>query len=133
MCNDYPCGIRTQMAQGCCADVDNMMVHNDASHTCLPSCLPSMSVQVMRCVHEARQIANAPGAKVDSAQATEGDKQALRVKNWLPGSYSRCDSDTASFTTCVYSTQYVAVMRTGLLALVVLRGTCLFTKFARDW
>jgi len=41
--------------------------------------------QVMQCVREARRN-SAPEGKVDNDDATA---PALRVKNWLPGSYSR--------------------------------------------
>lgn len=46
----------------------------------------------MRCVHEARQISIARGAQMDGvhiATPVSGDDDALRVKNWLPGSYGR--------------------------------------------
>lgn len=54
--------------------------------------LLSSMAQVMRCVREARQN-SAPEGKVDNDEATAPadplDDEALGVKNWLPGSYSR--------------------------------------------
>lgn len=73
-------------------------VDMDVSVTVSHRACPLMYLQVMRCVHEARQITIAAGAQMESTQGTEaatggeqGDDEALRVKNWLPGSYSRCD------------------------------------------
>lgn len=51
-------------------------------------------MQVMRCVREARQTMIAAGGTVQHVDATvpayrRHNDEALRVKNWLPGSYSR--------------------------------------------
>lgn len=61
-------------------------------------------MQVMRCVREARQTMIAAGGAVEHVDATapanrRHNDEALRVKNWLPGSYSRLKRSMESAVT----------------------------------
>lgn len=58
--------------------------------------------QVMQCVREARRN-TAPEGRMENVDATAPphplDERALRVKNWLPGSYSRLKRSMESAVT----------------------------------
>lgn len=67
---------------------------NSALSNIFPSAHHLSSIQVMRCVREARQYAVEHRADIENIAATaqayrHRKDDSLCVKNWLPGSYSR--------------------------------------------